>query len=269
MDAVQPTVQRERRLAWEGCLNARDTGGYATRDGKVTRWGEVIRSASPSLLTPSGQEGLEAHGILTATDLRFLDELGAAPNPLSDPVHPTTDGHISLMDPDAEGAPSGTIAPDPTVLSAAVLTRVSVNRGTGRSGASFEFRLIETSPWPRHSVARPRPTVRARFGDARCCDRGRPTLAEESSHQAQQRRGVDRLAHEAHARHVDVGVDVAGEDNGARGAAAPEAARQRQAAHARDQYVADEHVGRVLADVAQGVQPVERVTGDVPCGHKR
>ncbi|HEV3400084.1 MAG TPA: tyrosine-protein phosphatase, partial [Actinomycetes bacterium] len=37
------TEQREwtRLLEWEGCLNARDLGGYATEDGRETRWGTV------------------------------------------------------------------------------------------------------------------------------------------------------------------------------------------------------------------------------------
>lgn len=110
MDAAQTTAQRERRLAWEGCLNARDIGGYATLDGKVTRWGEVIRSDSPSLLTPAGQEALEAYGVRTAIDLRFPQELEAAPNPFADPAHPITYVHISLIDPDDQAVPGESMA---------------------------------------------------------------------------------------------------------------------------------------------------------------
>ncbi|HET8788748.1 MAG TPA: tyrosine-protein phosphatase, partial [Actinomycetes bacterium] len=49
--------QREwtRLLAWEGCLNARDLGGYATADGRETRWGAVVRSDSPAALTAAGR----------------------------------------------------------------------------------------------------------------------------------------------------------------------------------------------------------------------
>jgi protein tyrosine/serine phosphatase len=104
------TDQRERRLAWEGCLNARDVGGYATADGGVTRWGAVIRSDSPSLLTPAGHEALEAYGIRTAIDLRFPTELAASPNPFADPAHPIDYVHISLIDPDAQAVPGETQA---------------------------------------------------------------------------------------------------------------------------------------------------------------
>lgn len=110
MDMEQASDQRERRLAWEGCLNARDVGGYVTADGNVTRWGEVIRSDSPSLLTPAGQEALEAYGIRTAIDLRFPHELEASPNPFSDPAHAITYVHISLIDPEAQAVPGETMA---------------------------------------------------------------------------------------------------------------------------------------------------------------
>jgi len=51
------TIERERtrRLGWEGCLNARDLGGYATADGRETRWGAVVRSDSPAALTAAGR----------------------------------------------------------------------------------------------------------------------------------------------------------------------------------------------------------------------
>jgi protein-tyrosine phosphatase len=110
MEAVRSAERRERRLAWEGCLNARDVGGYTTRDGRVTRWGAVIRSDSPSLLSSSGREALEAYGVRTAIDLRFPQELEAAPNPFADPAHPIAYVHISLIDPDAQAVPGETMA---------------------------------------------------------------------------------------------------------------------------------------------------------------
>jgi protein tyrosine/serine phosphatase len=110
MGKAETASERERRLAWEGCLNARDVGGYATRDGGVTRWGAVVRSDSPSLLTRAGQEALEAYGIRTAIDLRFPHELDAAPNPFSDPAHPIDYVHVSLIDPDDRAVPGETMA---------------------------------------------------------------------------------------------------------------------------------------------------------------
>jgi hypothetical protein len=52
--------QREgtRLLAWEGCLNARDLGGYQTGDGRETRWGAVVGSDSPAALTEAGRAAL-------------------------------------------------------------------------------------------------------------------------------------------------------------------------------------------------------------------
>jgi len=110
MCAAQATGQRERRLVWEGCLNARDVGGYATTDGGQTRWGRAIRSDSPSLLTATGREALEAYGIRTVIDLRFPHELDADPNPFADPAHPIAYVHISLIDPDAQAVPGETMA---------------------------------------------------------------------------------------------------------------------------------------------------------------
>jgi protein-tyrosine phosphatase len=107
---TESTEQRQRRLAWEGCLNARDLGGYRTRDGRRTRWEAVVRSDSPSLLTPAGRAVLEASGVRTAIDLRFPGELEADPSPLSAPEHPIAYIHISLVDPDAQAVPGETLA---------------------------------------------------------------------------------------------------------------------------------------------------------------
>ena len=110
MGTEESAIERERRLAWEGCLNARDVGGYAAGAGGVTRWAAVVRSDSPALLTRSGQEALAAYGIRTAIDLRFPHELDAAPSPFSDPAHPIAYVHVSLLDPDAQAVPGETLA---------------------------------------------------------------------------------------------------------------------------------------------------------------
>jgi hypothetical protein len=110
MNGDRTVGQRERRLAWEGCLNARDLGGYATVDGEVTRWGEVIRSDSPSLLTDVGKRALMAYGVRTAIDLRFPQEVEASPNPFAAPEHPIDYVHISLLDPGFQAIPGETLA---------------------------------------------------------------------------------------------------------------------------------------------------------------
>jgi protein-tyrosine phosphatase len=81
--AQQQDQTRERRLAWDGCLNARDLGGYVTSDGLVTRWGAIVRSDSLAALTPTGQRSVHAYGIRTIIDLRLPSEVEEAPNPFA------------------------------------------------------------------------------------------------------------------------------------------------------------------------------------------
>lgn len=59
-----------RILDWEGCNNVRDLGGIRTGDGRATRLREIIRSDSPSRLTPTGWSDLYAYGIRTIITLR-------------------------------------------------------------------------------------------------------------------------------------------------------------------------------------------------------
>ena len=76
----------DRNLDWPGCLNARDLGGLPTADGRVTRWGAVVRSDNPAHLTPAGWAALHAHGIRTVVALRTEGtnddepDLGAVPD---------------------------------------------------------------------------------------------------------------------------------------------------------------------------------------------
>jgi hypothetical protein len=73
---------RDRRLKWDGCNNVRDLSGLSTFEGRVTRWGAVVRSDAPSKLTPEGWDALLGHGIRTIITLRtegkIEDELIAA-----------------------------------------------------------------------------------------------------------------------------------------------------------------------------------------------
>jgi protein-tyrosine phosphatase len=59
-----------RILGWEGCNNARDLGGMSVAKGGRTRWGAIVRSDTPSRLTPQGWDALYAHGIRTIISLR-------------------------------------------------------------------------------------------------------------------------------------------------------------------------------------------------------
>jgi len=69
-----------RVLAINGTRNLRDLGGYATRDGRVTRWRTVLRSAVPHGLDEAAQAEVLALGLRTIIDLRDRDELERRPN---------------------------------------------------------------------------------------------------------------------------------------------------------------------------------------------
>jgi protein-tyrosine phosphatase len=106
--------QRVRRLTWEGCLNARDLGGYPTLDGRETRWGAIVRSDNPAELTAAGRAALVAHGVRSIVDLRTPDEVAHHPNPFAGPgPHGIAYTNVSLLDPAAE-PPAGftTLADD-------------------------------------------------------------------------------------------------------------------------------------------------------------
>ncbi|MEU5533729.1 tyrosine-protein phosphatase [Streptomyces sp. NPDC020362] len=90
------TAPHQRVLAVAGTVNARDTGGYRTYDGKTTRWGVLYRSESLSALPPDGVTALGALGLGKVIDLRTPTEIqydgtdrlpgkvAAAPHPVDD-----------------------------------------------------------------------------------------------------------------------------------------------------------------------------------------
>lgn len=75
----QPT----RLYALDGMYNLRDVGGYPTMDGRLTRWGRLLRSDSPHRLDPAAMPDLLAVGIQTVIDLRLASETERGPNPLA------------------------------------------------------------------------------------------------------------------------------------------------------------------------------------------
>jgi protein-tyrosine phosphatase len=104
------TEQREwtRLLDWEGCLNARDLGGYETAGGRETRWGAVVRSDSLAALTEAGRAALAGYGVRAIIDLRLADEIAVHPNPFAEPGdHGIVYTNLSIIDP-AAGFPPDT-----------------------------------------------------------------------------------------------------------------------------------------------------------------
>ncbi|MFN3705312.1 MAG: tyrosine-protein phosphatase [Thermoflexales bacterium] len=85
---MKPQNSREpqRQLKLEGAHNARDIGGYRTREGRFTRWGKVWRSDRLSELTAADEQKLLQQRIRTVIDMRFVSEVQRNPDRLAN--HP-------------------------------------------------------------------------------------------------------------------------------------------------------------------------------------
>jgi protein-tyrosine phosphatase len=93
-DAMRSSVPgRERALAWDGCLNVRDLGGFATDDGGETRFDRVVRADSVRKLSRAGWAAAVSYGISRVVDLRWREEREADP-PAELPVEVV---HVSLF----------------------------------------------------------------------------------------------------------------------------------------------------------------------------
>lgn len=63
-----------RTLDFEGCVNFRDLGGYATTDGRSVAWRRLFRADGLHKLTGPDRTQLVDLGLATVIDLRTLDE---------------------------------------------------------------------------------------------------------------------------------------------------------------------------------------------------
>jgi protein tyrosine/serine phosphatase len=68
-------VSEQRLLDLVGAYNFRDLGGYATADGRRTRWGRVFRSDTLQELTDTDIDVLRQLGLATIVDLRTPTEV--------------------------------------------------------------------------------------------------------------------------------------------------------------------------------------------------
>jgi protein-tyrosine phosphatase len=68
-----------RELVWDGCINVRDLGGLPTEDGRVTRFGAVVRADSVRRLSDAGWQRLHDYDVTRIVDLRWHDELDEDP----------------------------------------------------------------------------------------------------------------------------------------------------------------------------------------------
>lgn len=71
-----------RRLMTKGLYNARDLGGFPTRDGKTTKFGVFVRSEAPCELPESDIAYLLDYGVTASIDLRSTGEAQSRPNEL-------------------------------------------------------------------------------------------------------------------------------------------------------------------------------------------
>ena len=78
-------------------FNFRDLGGYATADGRTTRWRTLFRADGLDRLTPADVEVLRPYGLRTVVDLRMaheFEERGRFPVD----SYPVTFHNISVLD---------------------------------------------------------------------------------------------------------------------------------------------------------------------------
>jgi hypothetical protein len=112
---MQTPPSPARLLPLVGAFNFRDLGGYATVDGRQTRWGRVFRSDTLDALSSDDLEILRELGLRTVVDLRTKNEterdgrglLGAEP---VDYVHLSVlpeEGGESVAAPPPEGSSVG------------------------------------------------------------------------------------------------------------------------------------------------------------------
>jgi protein-tyrosine phosphatase len=80
-------------LAWDGCVNVRDLGGFTT-PSRTTARGVFVRADNARKLTPAGWRAASDYGIRTVLDLRSDPECAADPPPHPDFAH----RRISLFD---------------------------------------------------------------------------------------------------------------------------------------------------------------------------
>lgn len=71
-----------RRLMLQGLYNARDLGGFPTKEGKTTKFGVFVRSEAPVGLPEVDKMCLESYGVTASMDFRSTGETVARPSDL-------------------------------------------------------------------------------------------------------------------------------------------------------------------------------------------
>jgi protein-tyrosine phosphatase len=71
-----------KRLPLETLVNARDLGGFPTKDGRVTKYGVFIRSEVPKALSEGDLSFLRKYGVSLSLDFRGTQEIKNLPSKL-------------------------------------------------------------------------------------------------------------------------------------------------------------------------------------------
>jgi len=71
---------RDRVLKFEGGCNFRDIGGYATRDGRTVRWGQVYRAGVLTYFSAGDHGTLRRLNVRSLCDLRRAEERSKEPS---------------------------------------------------------------------------------------------------------------------------------------------------------------------------------------------
>ncbi|TLS51781.1 tyrosine-protein phosphatase [Paenibacillus antri] len=95
-------AEKKRLIPVVGAYNIRDLGGYATKEGRTTRWGAMFRADGLHRLTGEDKRLLEEMGIRTVVDLRHAREVEAKRNAF-DGSETVDYVHVSLLNPASTG----------------------------------------------------------------------------------------------------------------------------------------------------------------------
>ncbi|HEX5272455.1 MAG TPA: tyrosine-protein phosphatase [Gemmataceae bacterium] len=82
MQAARPLPSAKLTRMFPALLNARDLGGYPTVDGAITKHRSLLRADDLAQLSPAGLRALGDYGVATVLDLRWPEEIAAAPSPV-------------------------------------------------------------------------------------------------------------------------------------------------------------------------------------------
>jgi protein-tyrosine phosphatase len=133
-------VTKYKRIPMETLVNVRDLGGFAAMDGKITKYGILLRTDCPIGISDKDIRFLKDYGITLSIDLRSIDEVQSAPSGMKDIA-----GHTYIHCPVSEGQSVLQSNPDTRIPK----TPPSPAEGNFDMGDSY-IEMAETAkPWAK------------------------------------------------------------------------------------------------------------------------